>query len=175
MVKEAINEQLKGLPRAIMVTTMLQTRLAEHRGSTDADPDVKTLMPRMVLRVRHAMEQMSFASGDEVDCVYARVKGDHHLLMVLSWSQGSEAFEDEEWKATKRRIQGPQDHLGRSVERAAKRQGASHRPLAGEGRRPGSGPICSGNLGSSRPLSGYPGAVSPGCSPGSTGSASPIS
>ena len=124
-VKEAINEQLKGLPRAIMVTTMLQTRLAEHRGSTDADPDVAALMPRMILRVRHAMEQMNFASGDEVDCVYARVKGDHHLLMVLSWSQGSEAFEDEEWKSRKRRIQGPQDHLGRSVERAAKRQGAT--------------------------------------------------
>ena len=124
-MRRAIDEQLRGLPRAIMVMTLSQSRLAEHRGLSDADPQVGAITPRAILRVRHAVDQMDFAPGDEVDCVYARVKGDHHLLRLLSWSQGSGAFEDETWKATMRRIPGPQDHLGRAAERTARRQGAT--------------------------------------------------
>ena len=124
-MRRAIDNQLRGLPRAIMVMTLSQSQIAEHRGLTDADPQVGAMTPGAILRVRHTVDQMEFASGDEVDCVYARVKGDHHLLEVLSWSQGTGAFEDENWKATMRRLQGPQDHLGRAAERAARRQGAS--------------------------------------------------
>ena len=124
-MRKVIDEQLRGLPRAIMVMTLSQSRVAEHRGLSDVDPQVGAMTPRAILRVRHTMEQMDFVPGDEVDCVYARVKGDHHLLRVLSWSQGSGAFEDEEWKAIMRRLQGPQDHLGRAAERTARRQGAT--------------------------------------------------
>ena len=123
-VRSALQEQTKGLPRAIWVLTLSQSQIAEQTGLADAPSNLRAMAPRTLLRVRHTMEQMQFAPGDEVDCVYARVKGDHHLLRIMSWSQGSGAFEDEAWKTTMRRLPGPQDHLGRAADRTARRHGA---------------------------------------------------
>ena len=139
-MRRAIDNQLRGLPRAIMVMTLSQSQIAEHRGLTDADPQVGAMTPGAILRVRHTVDQMEFASGDEVDCVYARVKGDHHLMEVLSWSQGTGAFEDENWKATMRPAAGSTGPPGPSGRTGGETPRRERSPLAAERRRRDLGP-----------------------------------